>query len=268
MKIEDEIQQATDLLISSEMRELSKEQLKAAMSRAGMRDSSPKLYPTPPELLPTIRETLPYMQFDCNNIIFTTPNGRTYVRKCKSGETPNIHSFEAFLFRDNEPTDCQSEYKIWVFPNGSICFVRRSLLGNRDYYTYNYPQYFFENSAVAAERVRERIIATIAEQSLRRERENEDKKSSKSHKKSSEGCYIATAVYGSYDSPQVRVLRKYRDDVLKQTVFGRLFIKIYYALSPTLVKYFGNKKWFRIPWKHFLDKKVAKLMKTKHGDKK
>lgn len=58
------------------------------------------------------------------------------------------------------------------------------------------------------------------------------------------GCYIATAVYGSYDCPQVWTLRRYRDGVLANNLFGRIFIKIYYSISPALVKWFGNKPWF------------------------
>lgn len=48
----------------------------------------------------------------------------------------------------------------------------------------------------------------------------------------SEGCYIATAVYGSYDAPEVIVLRKFRDNVLKKSISGRLFISTYYSISP------------------------------------
>lgn len=49
------------------------------------------------------------------------------------------------------------------------------------------------------------------------------------------GCYIATAVYGSYNCPQVMFLRKYRDDYLATFKLGRLFIQCYYAISPHLV---------------------------------
>ena len=38
-----------------------------------------------------------------------------------------------------------------------------------------------------------------------------------------------------------------------------MFIKGYYAVSPTLVKYFGNQKWFRSFWKRYLNKMVIKL---------
>ena len=72
-------------------------------------------------------------------------------------------------------------------------------------------------------------------------------------------CYVATAVYGSYDCPQVWTLRRYRDEVLGSTWYGRLFIKLYYAISPTLVKFFGKTKWFQKMWKGTLDKMVGKL---------
>ena len=73
------------------------------------------------------------------------------------------------------------------------------------------------------------------------------------------GCYIATAVYGSYDCPPVWVLRRYRDNNLAKSWTGRAFIRVYYALSPTLVKWFGRKTWFTRFWKGQLDHLVTKL---------
>ena len=73
------------------------------------------------------------------------------------------------------------------------------------------------------------------------------------------GCYVATAVYGSYDCPEVWTLRRFRDCSLATTFFGRLFIMLYYATSPTLVKWFGDTKWFKRMWKSTLDKMVEKL---------
>ena len=73
------------------------------------------------------------------------------------------------------------------------------------------------------------------------------------------GCYIATAVYGSYDCPEVWTLRRYRDNVLAKTVLGRLFIKVYYAASPKIVELFGNNNSFNRFWKSKLDRMVAKL---------
>ncbi len=73
------------------------------------------------------------------------------------------------------------------------------------------------------------------------------------------GCYVATCVYGSYDCPQVWTLRRYRDNSLAKTWYGRAFIHTYYAISPTLVKWFGETKWFKKMWKGTLDRMVANL---------
>ena len=83
---------------------------------------------------------------------------------------------------------------------------------------------------------------------------------------------MATCVYGSYDCPEVWTLRRYRDYSLDTTWYGRVFIKIYYAISPTIVKWFGHTAWFKKLWKSKLDKMVAKLQeqgyeKTRYNDK-
>lgn len=72
-------------------------------------------------------------------------------------------------------------------------------------------------------------------------------------------CYVATAVYGSYDCPEVWTLRRFRDYTLAETWYGRAFISTYYAISPTLVKWFGNTTWFKRMWQAPLDKLVARL---------
>ena len=86
------------------------------------------------------------------------------------------------------------------------------------------------------------------------------------------GCYVATCVYGSYDCPQVWVLRRYRDNYLDNRWWGRAFIKVYYAISPTIVKIFGKTKAFNKINRHILDKKIKKLSDkgyedTKYNDK-
>ena len=74
-------------------------------------------------------------------------------------------------------------------------------------------------------------------------------------------CYVATAVYGSYECPQVWTLRRFRDDMLATTWYGRAFIRTYYAISPTLVKWFGETKWFKKMWRGTLDRMVSKLLR-------
>lgn len=77
--------------------------------------------------------------------------------------------------------------------------------------------------------------------------------------KKKQGCYVATCVYGSYDCPQVWTLRRYRDTHMRLTWYGRLFIKWYYTVSPTLVKYFGKLTAFRALGRKILDKIVWHL---------
>lgn len=74
-----------------------------------------------------------------------------------------------------------------------------------------------------------------------------------------QGCYVATCVYGSYDCPQVWTLRRFRDYTLAETWYGRTFIHAYYAISPTLVQWFGDTTWFKKLWKGKLNHMVKLL---------
>ena len=78
----------------------------------------------------------------------------------------------------------------------------------------------------------------------------------------SDGCYVATCVYGSYDCPQVWTLRRFRDDTLGTTRRGRAFIRTYYAISPTVVKLFGNRSCFKKICKKHLDRMVNELNRS------
>ncbi len=58
----------------------------------------------------------------------------------------------------------------------------------------------------------------------------------------SKSCYIATMVYEDINHPKVQILRNYRDRCLRKNLFGRIFIRIYYTLSPNMVKFAKNHK--------------------------
>lgn len=81
----------------------------------------------------------------------------------------------------------------------------------------------------------------------------------KTNMKQDSGCYVATAVYGSYNCPQVWTLRRFRDLTLAKTWYGRTFIHLYYTISPTLVKWFGHTDWFKKIWRRPLDHMVKTL---------
>lgn len=71
-------------------------------------------------------------------------------------------------------------------------------------------------------------------------------------------CYIATYVYGDYDASEVLTLRKFRDEMLLSNFLGKIFVKVYYNISPILIKHFGGKI-FRNTAKKVLDNFVKIL---------
>jgi len=73
------------------------------------------------------------------------------------------------------------------------------------------------------------------------------------------GCFIATAACG-IDSQEVMILRHFRDSVLLNNALGRLFVRIYYQVSPGIAsmiasspkaKYIVRRLLIR-PWAKFL----------------
>ncbi|MGV7107008.1 phospholipase D-like domain-containing protein [Flavobacterium sp. U410] len=71
-------------------------------------------------------------------------------------------------------------------------------------------------------------------------------------KKRENNCYIATLVYKDIHHPRVEILRLYRDEVLRKTILGRLFIKHYYLYSPKIVK--------KIETKYFIHRIIKSLL--------
>jgi len=60
-----------------------------------------------------------------------------------------------------------------------------------------------------------------------------------------QACFIATAAYGSYLAPEVKILRTFRDDVLLQNTLGKKIVHLYYDLSPPLANYIHDKEHLR-----------------------
>ena len=56
------------------------------------------------------------------------------------------------------------------------------------------------------------------------------------------GCFIATATYNDFNHPNVIQLRQFRDDILLHQWLGRVFIKAYYAISPTIATIIKNNE--------------------------
>ena len=119
-----------------------------------------------------------------------------------------------------------------------------------------YFQYYTEDALNARERNFGLLMQSLTESEKEQVNDSNIRTTNGQKKK---GCYIATAVYGSYDCPQVWTLRRFRDYTLAETWYGRVFVCIYYAISPTLVKWFGHTEWFKKMWKGILDRMVINL---------
>jgi cold shock CspA family protein/predicted RNA-binding Zn-ribbon protein involved in translation (DUF1610 family) len=55
-------------------------------------------------------------------------------------------------------------------------------------------------------------------------------------------CFIATAVYGDVYAPEVIALRRFRDETLEPNTLGRLFIALYYRLSPPIARFLSRHR--------------------------
>ncbi|OAD18619.1 hypothetical protein THIOM_005777 [Candidatus Thiomargarita nelsonii] len=60
-----------------------------------------------------------------------------------------------------------------------------------------------------------------------------------------EGCFIATAVYKSYDAPEVITLRAFRDNILKKSLLGKMSVRFYYKVSPSIAGVLGESIFMR-----------------------
>lgn len=71
--------------------------------------------------------------------------------------------------------------------------------------------------------------------------------------KSDDGsCFIATAVYGSYDDIHVRILRTFRDQYLLPHTWGTAIVAVYYKYSPPIAAFIREHNSLRAPTRWLL----------------
>jgi subtilisin family serine protease len=56
------------------------------------------------------------------------------------------------------------------------------------------------------------------------------------------GCFIATAAFGSYTEPHVKILRDFRDRILMQNTPGRALVSFYYRVSPPVADFISRNE--------------------------
>lgn len=61
------------------------------------------------------------------------------------------------------------------------------------------------------------------------------------HRRTSSGCFIATAAYGTPFCNELNVLRTWRDASLKTNAIGNWFVKLYYITSPSVARYIEDR---------------------------
>jgi hypothetical protein len=67
-----------------------------------------------------------------------------------------------------------------------------------------------------------------------------------------QGCFIATAAYGSIMAPEVNTFRKFRSEYLLKSELGKEFVRSYYKYSPPLAEFIAKYDGLRLLARIFL----------------
>lgn len=78
-------------------------------------------------------------------------------------------------------------------------------------------------------------------------------------------CFIATAAYDTPAADEIDVLRDFRDDVLRQHVLGRLFVKTYYRSSPPIAQWIRRNRTRRELVKQYFVEPLVDVVQTRRS---
>lgn len=248
-------------VLNKKLEEQYKERVDTELRNSGMFRSS-KIPEQDPRLVSLVNDMFSSLVFDTNNVMKTlNADGCIYVKRIEPSASSyqrkeiNVRSYDLqYKYTRGGKASKPREYYFTVLDNGKYLFRYFEIYTGKDEYPY-----FPEITVDFIAKLKQQILNDLANREI-------NPKVTETTEKKSGGCYIATAVYGSYDCPEVWILRRYRDFYLMNNSFGRMFVKLYYKVSPTLVKMFGNTKIFNYVFKAFLDKKIELLKEKGYSD--
>lgn len=77
---------------------------------------------------------------------------------------------------------------------------------------------------------------------------------------SPEGCFIATASYGTATHPRIDLLRDFRDSYLKDNTAGRWFVRNYYRYSPRFARFIARHEYLRTGVRSFFVEPLCEVV--------
>lgn len=172
---------------------------------------------------------------------------RWFKSAAETGDSEAMTSLGVFLFKDGRLPDALAWFKKAADAGNTEAMVQ---LGNAHHHLgqHDLARSWYQKAANAGDSEARHILGALASSS---QTANQEPRNG--------GCYIATAVYGSYDAPQVLALRRFRDESLSASATGRVFIRAYYAVSPMLARFFTGATILNRVGKTVLDSFVARL---------